>query len=229
MLPIRALRKEARATLVAIGTESLTQLDAILGAPGDRPPMCDCMSHGRSDSSRRERPPKCSCDTSSRRTRARSRTRILRAIRPVPARPIPNCPLRRGCAWPSARADLGRDVSLARPPASPWRRTPPSSARHPRSKHAGPRPVDGSAQTPAGARDRAAVSAGGPAVPERGTRAVCTEGSTTPVPRYATVAANCWSTCSKPPLQGAVLALVDDIADADRLARAQPYYRIRPS
>ncbi len=28
----------------------------------------------------------------------------------------------------------------------------------------------------------------------------------------------------EPPLQGAVLALVDDIADADRLARAQPYY-----
>ena len=31
MLPIRALRKEARATLVAIGTEALTQLDEVLG------------------------------------------------------------------------------------------------------------------------------------------------------------------------------------------------------
>ena len=33
MLPIRALRKEARATLVAIGVEALTQLDAVLGDP----------------------------------------------------------------------------------------------------------------------------------------------------------------------------------------------------
>ena len=33
MLPIRALRKEARATLVAIGTEALDQLDAVLGDP----------------------------------------------------------------------------------------------------------------------------------------------------------------------------------------------------
>ena len=33
MLPIRALRTEARATLVAIGTDSLAQLDAILGDP----------------------------------------------------------------------------------------------------------------------------------------------------------------------------------------------------
>ena len=37
MLPMRALRKEARATLVAIGTESLAQLDAILGDPETDP------------------------------------------------------------------------------------------------------------------------------------------------------------------------------------------------
>lgn len=34
MLPVRALRKDARATLVAIGTDALAHLDAILGDPG---------------------------------------------------------------------------------------------------------------------------------------------------------------------------------------------------
>jgi AAA family ATP:ADP antiporter len=37
MLPVRALRKEARATLVAIGTESLAQLDVVLGDPRTDP------------------------------------------------------------------------------------------------------------------------------------------------------------------------------------------------
>ena len=37
LLPVRALRKEARATLVAIGTESLVQLDEILGDPETDP------------------------------------------------------------------------------------------------------------------------------------------------------------------------------------------------
>jgi hypothetical protein len=34
MLPVRALRKDARATLVAIGTDALSRLDEILGDPG---------------------------------------------------------------------------------------------------------------------------------------------------------------------------------------------------
>ena len=39
LLPVRALRKEARATLVAIGTESLVQLDEILGDPETDPEL----------------------------------------------------------------------------------------------------------------------------------------------------------------------------------------------
>jgi AAA family ATP:ADP antiporter len=39
MLPIRSLRKEARSTLVAIGTEALTHLDAVLGDPRTDPDL----------------------------------------------------------------------------------------------------------------------------------------------------------------------------------------------
>lgn len=220
MLPIRALRKEARATLVAIGTESLTQLDAILGAPETDP---DVRLHVPRTIG--FFPPRAAAEVLLRHLESADEGtityRILRAIGRCRAAD-PQLPL--------DGAVLGR--RLERILAETFRlldrrltleTDPPSSARHP-----GPNmPVRDLLMDLL--RHRQALATErlfrlvGLLYPSEDARSLY-RGVHDASPKVRDSSRELLEHLLEPPLQGAVLALVDDIADADRLARAQPYY-----
>ncbi len=220
MLPIRALRKEARATLVAIRTESLVQLDAILGDPATDP---DVRLHVPRTIG--FFPPRAAAEVLMRHLETADEGtityRILRAIGRCraadPELPLDEAVLRRRLERILAetfrlldrRLTLGTATRGAGRPAAramPVRDLLIDLLRH--------------RQTLATERLFRLV---GLLYPSEDARSLY-RGVHDPSPKVRDSSRELLEHLLEPPLQGAVLALVDDIADTDRLARAHPYY-----
>ena len=157
LLPVRALRKEARATLVAIGTESLVQLDEILGDPETDP---DVRLHVPRTIG--FFPPRAAAAVLMRHLETAEEGtityRILRAIDRCRAAD-PELPLDEAVLGRRLEYILGETFRLL-----DRRLTLETGA----GTDAGPRPADRPAATPTSAGHRTVVPVGRSAVPERG-------------------------------------------------------------
>ena len=157
LLPVRALRKEARATLVAIGTESLVQLDEILGDPETDP---DVRLHVPRTIG--FFPPRAAAAVLMRHLETAEEGtityRILRAIGRCRAAD-PELPLDEAVLGRRLEYILGETFRLL-----DRRLTLETGA----GTDAGPRPADRPAATPTSAGHRTVVPVGRSAVPERG-------------------------------------------------------------
>ena len=217
MLPIRALRKEARATLVAIGTEALTQLDAVLGDPQADP---DVRLHVPRTIS--FFPPRPAATVLMRHLETADDGtlgyRILRAIGRCraadPTLLLDEAVLDRRLEQTLAEAFrlLDRRLSLERGASDePTRATPVHDL------------------LVALLRDRLATATErlfrlvGLLYPDEDARTLY-RGLKDPSPKVRDSSRELLGHLLEPPRRGAVLALVDDIADGARLARAHPYY-----
>ena len=217
MLPIRALRKEARATLVAIGTEALTQLDAVLGDPQADP---DVRLHVPRTIG--FFPPRPAATVLMRHLETADDGtlgyRILRAIGRCraadPTLSLDNAVLTR--CLEQTLADtfrlLDRRLTLERGASDePTRATPVHDLL-----------VDLLRHRHAIATERL-FRLVGLLYPGEDARTLY-RGIHDPSPKVRDSSRELLEHLLEPPLQGAVLALVDDIPDAARLARAHPYY-----
>ena len=217
MLPIRALRKEARATLVAIGTEALTQLDAVLHDPQADP---DVRLHVPRTIA--FFPPRPASTVLMRHLEtANDGTlgyRVLRAIGRCRAAD-PTLPLDNAVLASSLQRTLtdtfcllDRRLTLERGASDePTRATPVHDLLVDLLRH------------------RVAIATErlfrlvGLLYPSENARTLY-RGIHDPNPKVRDSSRELLGHLLEPPLRGAVLALVDDIADGARLAQARPYY-----
>ncbi len=218
MLPVRALRREARATLVAIGTEALRQLDAILGDPETDP---DVRLHLPRTIAFFPPGPAAAVlmrhmETIEDRTLA---YRILRALGRCRARDpglaLDPHVLTRSLARALGDAfrSLDRRLILEGGAREETRR---ATAVHDLL-------VDLMRHRQNAATERL-FRLVGLLYPDEDARSLY-RGIHDPSPKVRDSSRELLEHLLDPPLQLAVLALVDDIADRDRLARAEPYYR----
>ena len=232
MLPIRALRKEARATLVAIGTESLAQLDAILGDPHADP---DVRLHVPRTIG--FFPPRAAATVLMRHLETADEAtityRILRAVGRCraadPTMPLDNAVLSRCLEQTLAETFRLLDRRLTLERGAPG---PPSArgARRALTDDDRAMPVRGLLTDLLQHRHALATERlfrlVGLLYPSEDARSLY-RGVHDPSPKMRDSSRELLEHLLEPPLRGAVLALVDDIADPDRLARAHPYY-VRP-
>jgi AAA family ATP:ADP antiporter len=217
MLPIRALRREARATLVAIGTEALRQLDAILGDAGADP---DVRLHVPRTIA--FFPPRSAAAVLMRHIETTEdgtlHYRVVRALGRCraadPSLPLDSVVLAR-CLEQTLTDTfrfLDRRLALERGATDEARRATPvhellvDLLRH--------------RQTVATERLFRLV---GLLYPSEDARSLY-RGIHDPSTKVRDSSRELLEHLLDPPLQAAVLALVDDIPDGDRLARAHPYH-----
>jgi len=219
MLPIRALRQEARATLVAIGTEALAQLDTLLGDPQADP---DVRLHAPRTIS--FFPPATAAPVLMRHLETTSAGtlgyRVLRALGRCraadPALALDDSVLGRCLEQDLADAFrlLDRRLALERGAGDDDRR---ATAVHGLL-------VDLLEHRHALATERL-FRLVGLLYPSEDARTLH-RGVHDPSPKVRDSSRELLEHLLAPPLQGAVLALVDDIADDERLARSSPYYEL---
>lgn len=220
MLPVRALRKEARATLVAIGTESLAHLDAILGDPETDP---DVRLHVPRTIG--FFPPRAASEVLLRHLESANEGtityRILRAIGRCraadPSLRLDETVLRRRLERTLAETFRLLDRRLTLETGAPGTTRTPG-----RDMQVRPLLMDLLRHRQALATERL-FRLVGLLYPSEDARSLY-RGVHDPSPKVRDSSRELLEHLLEPPLQGAVLALVDDIADKDRLARAHPYY-----
>lgn len=218
MLPVRALRNEARATLVAIGTVALTQLDTILGDP-----QADWDVRLHAPRAIAFFPPRAASTVLMRHLETTDDPtlayRILRALgrcrRMDPALPLADDILARNLEKTLADAFRFLDERLA------LERGATDDETHRTPVHGLLVDLLRSRHTLATERLFRLV---GLLFPKEDARSLY-RGMNDPSPKVRDSSRELLEHLLEPPLQGAVLALVDDIGDDARLARAHPYYQ----
>ena len=220
MLPVRALRKEARATLVAIGTDALTTLGTILGDP-----QADRELRLHAPRAIGFFPPRAAATVLMRHLATTDdgtlTYRILRALGRCRAAD-PSLPLDGGvlarCLEQSlsdAFRFLDQRLTLERGAIGDDTRTTPVHELL----------VDLLRSRYALATERL-FRLVGLLFPQEDARSLY-RGISDPSPKLRDSSRELLEHLLNPPLQGPVLALVDDLGDDARLARAHPYY-VRP-
>ena len=217
MLPIRALRKEARATLVAIGTEALRQLDSVLDDP-----QADLDVRLHVPRTISFFPPRQAADVLMRHLESVHDStlayRILRGIGRChaadPALPLDRSALGRYLeqALTDAFRLLDQRLSLQRGASSqPALATPLHDLLVDLLRHR------------QGIATERLFRLVGLLYPSENARTLY-RGVHDPSPKIRDSSRELLEHLLEDPLQGAVLALVDDISDRARLTRARPYY-----
>ena len=217
MLPIRPLRSEARTTLVEIGTEALTYLDTVLGDPGADP---DVRLHVPRTIS--FFPPRPAATVLMRHLESTTDGtlgyRILRAIGRCraadPTLPLDSSALGRYLeqALTDAFCLLDQRLTLERGASDePARATPVHDLLVDLLRHR------------QGTATERLFRLVGLLYPGEDARTLY-RGVHDPSPKVRDSSRELLEHLLEDPLQGAVLALVDDIPDSARLARAHPYY-----